>query len=389
MPSDKNKTQTELVPINIREGLQKIRSSLNLLTVSGLILILALIALGVIFGLKNNQGIDSLVNLDLNQALDQSRQSMNEKERYIEQLVNQIWELEQELVRVRAQNPELAQLEEQAQLISKLEEQISRLQEDNLKKSLEYSKALDKQNDRITRLQEELSESYDITQEQSDAVVQALEENSILQSTIDEQNNEIARLKKELSESYGIGELEGGAVVQALEENSVLQSTIDEQNDEIARLQEELSESYGIGEQEGDAVVQALEENSVLQSRIDEQNDTIARLNKLLDQACDCETVENPVPTQPTVILATYVKKVKPQYPREARREGTEGSCESSFIISETGKATDIEIECTDSVFRQSVFVALEKSMFKAKTIDGEYQTDERANARHSFTMKD
>ena len=135
MPSDKNKTQTELVPINIREGLQKIRSSLNLLTVSGLILILALIALGVIFGLKNNQGIDSLVSLDLNQALDQSRQSMNEKERYIEQLVNQIWELEQELVRVRAQNPELAQLEEQAQLISKLEEQISRLQEDNLKKS--------------------------------------------------------------------------------------------------------------------------------------------------------------------------------------------------------------------------------------------------------------
>ena len=305
MPSDKNKTQTELVPINIREGLQKIRSSLNLLTVAGLILILALIALGVIFGLKNNQGIDSLVSLDLNQALDQSRQSMNEKERYIEQLVNQIWELEQELVRVRAQNPELAQLEEQAQLISKLEEQISRLQEDNLKKSLEYSKALDKQNDRITRLQEELSESYDITQEQSDAVLQALEE------------------------------------------------------------------------------------NSVLQSRIDEQNDTIARLNKLLDQACDCETVENPVPTQPTVILATYVKKVKPQYPREARREGTEGSCKSSFIISETGKATDIEIECTDSVFRQSVFVALEKSMFKAKTIDGEYQTDERANARHSFTMKD
>ena len=305
MPSDKNKTQTELVPINIREGLQKIRSSLNLLTVAGLILILALIALGVIFGLKNNQGIDSLVSLDLNQALDQSRQSMNEKERYIEQLVNQIWELEQELVRVRAQNPELAQLEEQAQLISKLEEQISRLQEDNLKKSLEYSKALDKQNDRITRLQEELSESYDITQEQSDAVLQALEE------------------------------------------------------------------------------------NSVLQSRIDEQNDTIARLNKLLDQACDCETVENPVPTQSTVILATYVKKVKPQYPREARREGTEGSCESSFIISETGKATDIEIECTDSVFRQSVFVALEKSMFKAKTIDGEYQTDERAIARHSFTMKD
>lgn len=168
MPSDKNKTQTELVPINIREGLQKIRSSLNLLTVAGLILILALIALGVIFGLKNNQGIDSLVSLDLNQALDQSRQSMNEKERYIEQLVNQIWELEQELVRVRAQNPELAQLEEQAQLISKLEEQISRLQEDNLKKSLEYSKALDKQNDRITRLQEELSESYDITQEQRD-----------------------------------------------------------------------------------------------------------------------------------------------------------------------------------------------------------------------------
>ena len=105
MPSDKNKTQTELVPINIREGLQKIRSSLNLLTVAGLILILALIALGVIFGLKNNQGIDSLVSLDLNQALDQSRQSMNEKERYIEQLVNQIWELEQELVRVRAQYP--------------------------------------------------------------------------------------------------------------------------------------------------------------------------------------------------------------------------------------------------------------------------------------------
>ena len=294
MPSDKNKTQTELVPINIREGLQKIRSSLNLLTVAGLILILALIALGVIFGLKNNQGIDSLVSLDLNQALDQSRQSMNEKERYIEQLVNQIWELEQELVRVRAQNPELAQLEEQAQLISKLEEQISRLQEDNLKKSLEYSKALDEKNDTIARLQEE-----------------------------------------------------------------------------------------------SDAVLQALEENSVLQSRIDEQNDTIARLNKLLDQACDCETVENPVPTQPTVILATYVKKVKPQYPREARREGTEGSCKSSFIISETGKATDIEIECTDSVFRQSVFVALEKSMFKAKTIDGEYQTDERANARHSFTMKD
>ncbi|SVD68447.1 uncharacterized protein METZ01_LOCUS421301, partial [marine metagenome] len=72
MPSDKNKTQTELVPINIREGLQKIRSSLNLLTVAGLILILALIALGIIFGLKNNQGIDSLVSLDLNQALDQS-----------------------------------------------------------------------------------------------------------------------------------------------------------------------------------------------------------------------------------------------------------------------------------------------------------------------------
>ena len=136
-------------------------------------------------------------------------------------------------------------------------------------------------------------------------------------------------------------------------------------------------------------MLQALEENSVLQSRIDEKNDEIAQLNKLLDQACDCETVENPVPTQPTVILATYVKKVKPQSPREARREGTEGSCESSFIISETGKATDIEIECTDSVFRQSVFVALEKSTFKAKTIDGEYQTNERANARHSFTMKD
>ena len=73
MPSDKNKTQTELVPINIREGLQKIRSSLNLLTVAGLILILALIALGIIFGLKNNQGIDSLVSQDLSQALDQSR----------------------------------------------------------------------------------------------------------------------------------------------------------------------------------------------------------------------------------------------------------------------------------------------------------------------------
>ena len=75
--------------------------------------------------------------------------------------------------------------------------------------------------------------------------------------------------------------------------------------------------------------------------------------------------------------------------PRKALIEGIEGSCKSSFMISETGKAIDIEIECTDSVFRQSVLVALEKSTFKAKTIDGEYQTDERANARHSFTMKD
>ena len=357
MPSDKNKTQTELVPINIREGLQKIRPSLNLLTVAGLILILAFIVLGIIFGLKNNQGIDRLVSQDLSQALDQSRQSMNEKERYIEQLVNQIRELEQELVRVRTQNPELVQLEEQTQLISKLEEQISRLQEDNLKKSLEYSKVLDEQNDEIARLKKELSESYDIIQEQSDAMLQS---DAVFQ-----------------------------ALDQALEENSALQSTIDEKNTEIARLEKELSESYGIGEQEGDAVVQALEENSALQSTIDEKNTEIAQLNKLLDQACDCEPAENPVPTQLIETIATYVKAFKPQYPREARREGIEGSCMSSFMISETGKATDIEIECTDSVFIQPVSVALEKSTFKARTIDGEYQTDEREKATHSFTLKD
>jgi len=338
MPSDKNKTQTELVPINIREGLQKIRSSLNLLTVAGLILILALIALGVIFGLKNNQGIDSLVSLDLNQALDQSRQSMNEKERYIEQLVNQIWELEQELVRVRAQNPELAQLEEQAQLISKLEEQISRLQEDNLKKYLEYSKALDKQNDRITRLQEELSESYDITQEQSDAAVQALEENSVLQSTIDEQNDEIARLKKELSESYGIGEQEGGAAVQALEENSILQSTIDEQNNEIAQL------------------------------------------NKLLDQACDCETVES------FITEVKYIKKIEPVYKIRPNEIGKKGKCVTTFTISETGKAKNIEVECTDPLFKNLVVVALQKSIFQPKVINGIIQTNLRHEQLFSFT---
>ena len=296
MPSDKNKTQTELVPINIREGLQKIRSSLNLLTVAGLILILALIALGVIFGLKNNQGIDSLVSLDLNQALDQSRQSMNEKERYIEQLVNQIWELEQELVRVRAQNPELAQLEEQAQLISKLEEQISRLQEDNLKKYLEYSKALDKQNDRITRLQEELSESYDITQEQSDAVVQALEENSVLQSTIDEQNDEIAQL------------------------------------------------------------------------------------NKLLDQACDCETVES------FITEVKYIKKVEPVYKIMPNEIGKKGKCVTTFTISETGKAENIEVECTDPLFKNLVMVALQKSIFQPKVINGIIQTNLRHEQLFSFT---
>ena len=341
MPSDKNKTQTELVPINIREGLQKIRSSLNLLTVAGLILILALIALGVIFGLKNNQGIDSLVSLDLNQALDQSRQSMNEKERYIEQLVNQIWELEQELVRVRAQNPELAQLEEQAQLISKLEEQISRLREDNLKKSLEYSKALDKQNDRITRLQEELSESYDITQEQSDAALQALEENSVLQSTIDEQNNEITRLKKELSESYGIGELEGGAVLQALEENSVLQSTIDE------------------------------------------KNDTIARLNELLDQACDCGAVENII-TKPK-----YIKKVEPVYKLAQFETGKTGNCVATFTVSETGKAENIEIECTEPLFKNLVLVAVKKSIFQPQSINGLIKTNLRYRAPFNFNPPD
>jgi len=347
MPSDKNKTQTELVPINIREGLQKIRPSLNLLTVAGLILILAFIVLGIIFGLKNNQGIDRLVSQDLSQALDQSRQSMNEKERYIEQLVNQIRELEQELVRVRAQNPELIQLEEQTQLISKLEEQISRLQDENLKKSLEYSKALDEQNDEIARLQEELSESYDIIQEQSDAMLQS---DAVFQ-----------------------------ALDQALEENSALQSTIDEKNTEIARLEKELSESYGIGEQEGDAVVQALEENSALQSTIDEQNDEIARLNKLLDQACDCEKVEN------VITKAKYIKKVEPVYELGPRETGKRGECVSTFTISETGKANNIEIECTDPFFNNLVLVALNKSIFQPESINGIVQADLRYKAPFSF----
>ncbi len=102
---------------------------LSALSVSVLILILSLVALGALFGYQNNQEINRLTNNDLSISLDKARESNNKKEKYINELLEKITNLKIQLSNIENNDGDLPN-KDLENLLSEKDSEISRLKEE-------------------------------------------------------------------------------------------------------------------------------------------------------------------------------------------------------------------------------------------------------------------
>ena len=144
---------------------------LSSLSISVLILILSLVALGALFGYQNNQEMNRLINNDLSISLDKARESSNKKEIYISELLEEIIDLKIQLSNLENNddNSRIKDLENQLTEkefeISRLEEEIKELEnaqgnlpkDSILKEEVEYlENQLTEKEFEISRLEEEI-----------------------------------------------------------------------------------------------------------------------------------------------------------------------------------------------------------------------------------------
>jgi protein TonB len=103
---------------------------------------------------------------------------------------------------------------------------------------------------------------------------------------------------------------------------------------------------------------------------------------------------ETDAPRRPAVVLpvvkdAKVVRQVDPEYPREAMREGIEGSIDLRFTVTADGKVEDIEVVTADppQTFDRAAMSALRRWRYEPRREDG-VAVDSRTRVRLEFKLE-
>jgi protein TonB len=90
----------------------------------------------------------------------------------------------------------------------------------------------------------------------------------------------------------------------------------------------------------------------------------------------------------PVVKEARLLKQVDPEYPREAQREGVEGSIELRLTVKADGKVADIEVVQADpaDIFERAAISAVRRWRYEPRREDG-VAVDSRTRVRLEFRL--
>jgi protein TonB len=92
----------------------------------------------------------------------------------------------------------------------------------------------------------------------------------------------------------------------------------------------------------------------------------------------------------PVVKDARVLRQIDPEYPRDAMREGVEGSIELRFTVKADGKVADIEVVTANppQTFDRAAISALRRWRYEPRREDG-VAVDSRTRVRLEFKLTD
>jgi TonB family protein len=116
---------------------------------------------------------------------------------------------------------------------------------------------------------------------------------------------------------------------------------------------------------------------------------------RTLEDSSGSAQPEVEAPRRATVVLpvvkeAKAVKQVDPEYPRDAMREGIEGTIDLRFTVTTEGKVTDIEVVTANppETFDRAAIAALRRWRYDPRREDG-VAVDSRTRVRLEFKLED
>lgn len=80
-----------------------------------------------------------------------------------------------------------------------------------------------------------------------------------------------------------------------------------------------------------------------------------------------------PTPTEEYLVseMPQVVSEVRPNYPKEAREKGVEGSVVMDVLIDDKGKVRQVTVIEGEGIFRQGAIEAMKKFLFRPAKVDG------------------